>query len=585
MIIQEEKVEIIEDEKKQKHESTKNTNPSQESSKKQNTKPKRESTKKNPPQESNEKTNSSQKSSKKEDENEALDKKNNDKKETDETKKQKFEPAPKSSSKEKTNSKKLITYILIFIIILIAILLIIFSAFTIYNIRNNDKIAKGIYIYGIDVSYLSTSEATEKISEVFEEISNTDITVISEDFETYINPSEIELEYDITSAVNYAYQIGKNGNIFTDNYDVFDAIVNGVNITPTYSINEEELATLLSEMSKDLPNTVIEGSYYIEDNTLVITKGTAGYVVDVDQTIEIINENISNFNYLTQSIELSLVLQEPEEMDLDEIYEAVYKEATDAYYTTDPYAVYPSSTGLDFDITLDEAKELLEEAETECEIPLKTLYPSVTTNMLGTEAFPDLLATYSTKYNTSNTDRVTNLKLAANKINGTVLLPGETFSYNEVVGERTIEAGYKEAGIYVNGEETLGLGGGICQISTTLFNAVLYANLEMVELYNHQMIPEYSSAGRDATVVYGSKDFQFKNTRDYAIKIECSVSGGTVLFNIYGVEEDTEYDVTISAQVTSQTSSYIKSTTYRILSLNGQTISREKIYSCTYLVH
>ena len=137
--------------------------------------------------------------------------------------------------------------------------------------------------------------------------------------------------------------------------------------------------------------------------------------------------------------------------------------------------------------------------------------------------------------------RTTNLKLAAGKIDGTVLLPGEVFSYNNVVGERTISAGYKDAAIYLNGQVVDGLGGGICQISTTLFNAVLFSNLEIVELYNHQFVPSYATAGRDATVVYGLTDFKFKNTRTYAIKIKAGVSNGIATISIYGIKEENEY--------------------------------------------
>ena len=233
---------------------------------------------------------------------------------------------------------------------------------------------------------------------------------------------------------------------------------------------------------------------------------------------------------------------------------------------------------------MQEAKEKLSKSGKECTIPLKTVYPKVTTNMIGRKAFPDLLGQFSTNY-VNNPNRTTNLKLAANKINGTVLLPGETFSYNKTVGERTIAAGYKDAAIYQNGEVVDGLGGGICQISTTLFNAALFANLDIVELHNHQFVPSYVGAGRDATVVYGAKDFKFKNSRKYAIKIECSVSGGVARFKIYGVKEDTEYDVKINASIISQTSSYIKSSTYRTLYLNGKAISKERIYSCTYKKH
>ncbi len=152
-------------------------------------------------------------------------------------------------------------------------------------------------------------------------------------------------------------------------------------------------------------------------------------------------------------------------------------------------------------------------------------------------------------------------------------------------GERTISAGYKEADIYENGQVVKGLGGGICQISTTLFNAALFANLEIIELYNHQFVPSYVNAGRDATVVYGVKDFKFKNSRNYAIKLTCSVQNGTATFNIWGYKEDVEYDVDVYANVTSKTSSYIKSSTFRTLKLNGEIIDRQNIMKATYKVH
>ena len=486
---------------------------------------------------------------------------------------------------EKINKKSIFTYCGLFLLALFTILALIFVIFTFINL-NNKNIAKGVYISGVDISGLSKEEAKKKVLNYFsEQVSNKEITLVYEDFETTINPSEINLKFNTDSAVNYAYSIGKNGNLFYDNYDIFDAMLNGINIIPTYSFNTEALESILNNLSKELPNKVIESDYYIEDSKLVITKGFDGYIINVAQTLNDIKQSISNLSYLSQPIELNLTAKSPEPVDIDKIYKEVYKEATDAYYTTNPYAVYPSSNGLDFNISLDEAKKLLAESENEFEIPLKKLYPNVTTNMLGMEAFPDLLATFSTKYAASNTNRTTNLKLAANKINGLVLLPGETFSYNQVVGERTIAAGYKEAAIYQNGQVVDGLGGGICQISTTLFNAALYANLEITEIHNHQFVPSYVGAGRDATVVYGSKDFKFKNSRNYAIKIECSVSGGIAKFSIYGLREQQEYDVTISAKVTSRTSSNIKSTTYRILKQNGQTIKTEKIYNCTYLVH
>ena len=488
--------------------------------------------------------------------------------------------------KKEKNSKGVFFYILVFSAVLLLLLLVIFGSFAIYNITHNDIISNNIFIYGIDVSGKTKGEALALVSEKFDSIQKTDIKLFYEKYETAINPSEISLKFDINSAVNYAFSIGKTGNLLKDNFDVFNAIVNGTDIKPTYTLDEKSLIATLDKFSKEIPNAVVDSSYYIEKSTLYITKGTAGYVVDSKKTAEDIYSRLKDFSYLSNSIKLSLVKQNPKPINIDEIYNEVHKEAKDAYYTTNPYAVYPSENGVDFKISLQEAKEKVAKSESDKEISiaLKTVYPKVTTNMLGRKAFPDLLAQFSTNY-VNNPARTTNLRLAANKINGTVLLPGETFSYNKVVGARTIAAGYKNAAIYQNGEVVDGLGGGICQISTTLFNAVLFANLNIVELHNHQFVPSYVGAGRDATVVYGAKDFQFKNSRKHAIKIECSVSGGVARFKIYGVKEDTEYDVKVNASITSSTATYIRSSTYRTLYLKGKKVSSERIYSCTYKKH
>ena len=134
-------------------------------------------------------------------------------------------------------------------------------------------------------------------------------------------------------------------------------------------------------------------------------------------------------------------------------------------------------------------------------------------------------------------------------------MPGEEFSFNEVVGKRTIQEGYRNAKIYENGQVVDGLAGGICQISSTLYNAVLLANLEITERRNHSFTSTYVPAGRDATVVYGTQDFKFKNSRNYPIKIEANVANGIAEFKIHGIKEEVEYDIKI-IPVTTQTIPY-----------------------------
>mgnify|MGYP002622893240 CR=1 FL=1 len=146
--------------------------------------------------------------------------------------------------------------------------------------------------------------------------------------------------------------------------------------------------------------------------------------------------------------------------------------------------------------------------------------------------------------------QATNIELACKAIDGTILLPGERFSFNGVVGPRTKAKGYMLAGAYSAGELIESYGGGVCQVSSTIYNTALYANLEIVERYNHSAVVSYVDAGRDATVSYGSQDFKFKNSRTYAIKLKASAKNGILTIEIWGIPEKEEYVIELSSEVT-----------------------------------
>lgn len=151
--------------------------------------------------------------------------------------------------------------------------------------------------------------------------------------------------------------------------------------------------------------------------------------------------------------------------------------------------------------------------------------------------YSNVYASYTTYYNSGNTNRSTNLRLACNAINGTILENGDTFSFNRIVGERTAAKGYREAIIYEGGQEVGGIGGGICQVATTLFNAALRANFTIVERYQHSMTVHYCPLGYDAAISWGSKNLKFRNNSGTSVKVDIHASGGTLsvkfLTNIY----------------------------------------------------
>ena len=469
------------------------------------------------------------------------------------------------------------------IIIFLVLLFLGFSIFTVFNSASK-TIPNGVFIKDVNVSGMSKEAAKSTIETFIKEHSSEEIILKHNDYESSVSVDQISATFDIDGAVEEAYNYNKSKNMFANTFHALKLLVFPINIEPTFSCDEDQLTKTLEAISPNLPDTIIESGYYVEDNTLVVTKGRTGNIVNVDEMKEYVKDQISELNFKDKRLDIITIEKVPQPLDLDKIYNEIHKEPKDAYFTQDPMAFYPSEEGMDFAISLDEAKAMLDSSEgEECEIPLKVLQPAVTTNMIGNEAFPNQLSEFSTRY-VSNANRTTNLRLAAEKINGTVVMPGETFSYNKVVGERTIAAGYKDAAIYVNGQTVDGLAGGICQVSTTLYEAALYANLEIVERLNHQFVPSYIGAGLDATVVYGLTDFQFKNNRNYPIKILCSVANGVCYFQILGLATPDDYQVKINA-TSSTTATSINSVTYKTLLKNGQVVSKEVISRDTYKRH
>ncbi|EKQ58148.1 MULTISPECIES: VanW family protein [unclassified Clostridium] len=171
-------------------------------------------------------------------------------------------------------------------------------------------------------------------------------------------------------------------------------------------------------------------------------------------------------------------------------------------------------------------------SEDKVEIEVETTKPKITKEDLS--KIKGLMGTFSTNYSTSAPGRCNNIEIATSVVNGTIVMPGEVFSFNDVVGPRTVERGYQEAGTYVGNKVEPGIGGGICQVSTTLYRAAMKANLRSLERTNHSMAVGYAQPGLDATVSYGYLDYKFKNTYDFPIYIQGITAGKVLSYNIYG---------------------------------------------------
>lgn len=485
-----------------------------------------------------------------------------------------------NSKKQKQNKKGLLVTLLIVVVIVLAIT-IISTIFGLLN-ANSNKVIKGVKVNGIEISKMTKEEATKKLED---ELNNSEINVITVKYGDYnrnIKLNEIEGHFDIQNVVENAYNVGRESDVVKNNYSIIGTMITGKNLEANFTYNEELLEKKINEISLELPGLALDASYIIDGNKLVIKNGTDG--------LQIQNDNfklntINAFSKPEKTFEIPVEHAEKKEIDIEKIHEEVYKEPKDAYYTTNPRQVYKEEYGLDFAISLDEAKKLIAEDKPEYEITLKRLEPKVKVSNLDNAAFPDKLSTFTTTYGTGDVNRNTNIAKAASSINSVVVMPGETFSYNDLIGECSTRTGYKESTIYLNGKLSTGIGGGICQVSTTLYNSVLRANLEIVERRNHSLGVTYVPAGHDAMVSIGSSDFKFKNNRSYPIKVVAYVGTGSITCEIHGLRQETEYDVKLESRTLQKDDKKHVVETYKVLYLNGREVSRTWLSKDTYKYH
>lgn len=522
-----------------------------------------------------------------------------------EQKEESIEKIEQEEAKPKKNGlhKGAIAIVIITAILVIAVIL--FSTLFAVVTNNSDKIVSGISIKQIDVSNLTKEEAVAKLTELVSATLTKELKLKHGEYEVTILPEQIEANFGIEEAVQMAYNIGRSGNIITDNYTIINTKLNKKNVTPSFTYNEKALDDFIASITNNLPDKVIQSSYAVENNNLKISKGKEGKVVLEKALKDEMVNHIMNLKS-DQTIQMQVETIQPDAIDIEKIKNEIYKEPKDAYFTKDPFTVYPHVNGVDLGISVEEAKTTIANAtEEDITIPLKITTPKVTTNQIGTEAFPNLLSSFSTQFSTANGNRASNIRLATKKINGVVLMPGETFSYNQVVGKRTAAAGFKSAHAFAQGKVIDEIGGGICQVSSTLYNTVLLANLDIVERRNHSFNTGYVKPGRDATVAWGGVDFKFKNSRNYPIKIVGNVIGGTVKIDMYGLKEQAECEVVIESQILQRTarkvvyqeeatlpkgsqkviqSGYdgVKSKTFKVLKQNGQVVSRKLLSTDSY---
>lgn len=426
--------------------------------------------------------------------------------------------------------------------------------------KMNENVYKNVYMLEEDFSGKSAEEILSIINAKSDELNVNEKLDIYQDGENIytIKAEEIDFKFDVDKTTEKIMGFGRNGNVFKNNLDIIKAFFSKKIIEPEYTVNEEELDNAIKNIDLSIKDRCVNDSYSLDEKNqkLIIVNGKKGNSFDYETEKENI---ISCLKDKSKNVyDLKIITKEPEKLDASKVYAEVKRDAKDAYVdkSVSPPKYVSEIVGYDFDVNeLKKVLELPENSEEGKTIDFKVnvIEPNVKLASLTAELCKDKLASYTTYFPAGVYPRSNNLKIALSYMEGVVVMPGETYSYNQNIGDTTASKGYQPAATFKGGTTVNEMGGGICQTVSTLYNVALMANLEIVERHQHGLPVGYVPPSRDATVYSPVLDFKFKNNRETPVKIVTSFSfGGSLNVSLYGTKQDNDPEVLLTQNVTSQ---------------------------------
>ena len=390
-----------------------------------------------------------------------------------------------------------------------------------------DTIYPNVTVEGVDLGGLTVQQAQEKLETAgYGESGEQAVSLkITEKVSIVVTLADAGLVPDgAAEAAENAYSYGRSGGFIGNTVAYIRSVGNTTDVSARSDSAFDEMAVraIIAEAASKVNAELSENAYKLTETTIEITKGASAILLDEDEIYDLIHQAFKNRNYT--ELEYDFEKTDPKPIDLAAIHKTVTTEMKNSEYDKTTGKGTQDVRGVTFDLT--KAKNMYNAAadgET-ISVDLIITEPEVTKEQLEASLFRDVLGEKMTTMYTSSYARLNNIKLASEAFNGLILNPGEEFSFNGVVGERTAAKGYQGAAAYVGGKTVTEIGGGICQSASTLYYCTLLADLEIVERYNHMYAISYLPLGTDATVNWGTVDFRFKNNRDYPIKLVAYVS-------------------------------------------------------------
>lgn len=428
----------------------------------------------------------------------------------------------------------------------------------------NNKILSNVMIAGVNVGGLTKSQATQVVkNNVAPLYSDLDMTVRLGGTTLTLSSADTKAKLDVKDAVNAAYNYGRTGTKVEkqEAYTASFSESHTIALLPYLDLDTDYIQSALESYAATVGSTLTQPSYTLEGVvpdlatdvfdpetapalTLVVTMGTPGIDFREEGLYNAILDaySLGSFQVTWEATDADTLPQTP---DMAQVLEELGKPAVDDSVDLKTFQTIPGSYGYTFDV--EAAQKMVDSAQYGQILRIDMTY--VAPERMGENAFyQDTLGKGRTPFS-DNANRVNNLVLACQALDGVVINPGQTFSYNETVGQRTEARGYKKALAYTSSGKTTSLEGGVSQVASTLYYAALVADLEIVERHDHGLAVGYIDKGLDAYVTWKNMDLRFKNNTNFPIQLQATAENGAVSIQILGTDEK-DYYIELTSAVT-----------------------------------
>lgn len=447
-------------------------------------------------------------------------------------------------------------------LILISVFLLLLCIVFLFYLRlilNTSAVMNGVLVDGRSVGGYTREELSRYLEEHYAGVlDGISLKFTSPHFERNVSLTELGIRADFGAMVQKAYELGRTGNVLERLFKILQLQIKPEQVNLILDFDSEAFYSFLDDICRSVYQEVIPYNIVIMEERVILCTGISGTEADREK----LRNDIMKAAYALRpaGIQVPLIKKQPPAFDLETAYNTLNKSPVNAEFiktSGKTYEIKPHEMGRRISMdALTEIADYVENRENqdyeEIILPVELIPPEVTDEELEAQLFRDTLSSYTTHFTTgtqNNHNRGINIGLAAKSIDGTILLPGEEFSFNKTVGSRTTEKGYKIAHVFVEGQIMDGTGGGVCQVSTTLYNAVLRANLDVLERHNHMFTVGYVPLGMDAAVSYGYADLVFKNTTGYPLLIAADVYGNSLTFRICSVNDYPNLKVKVASEI------------------------------------